>query len=135
MRELKRKVDEYEKVYGIDAASHLDGELRSAPVFRRFELFCEEEATPGKADWAELEAVLDGLVPKFRKVIFSHAKLNENEYRLCMLVRFGFKPKEIAFLTGGAFANISVARSRLLKRIFDVEGTPKDFDRMVRAIS
>lgn len=61
-------------------------------------------------------------------------ELNDNEYQICLLIRIGFTPSEIGILTKLSPSNISNIRKRLYQKLAGKEGTPKDFDRYIKAL-
>ena len=60
--------------------------------------------------------------------------LNNNEYLICLLVRLDFVPAEICILTDSSSSNISNIRKRLLVKMTGHEGSPKDFDKYIKAL-
>jgi hypothetical protein len=42
-----------------------------------------------------------------------------------------FKPKDIADLVGCRFPEVSLTRSRLLKKIYGIDGKSSDFDKRI----
>ena len=55
----------------------------------------------------------------------------ERELRICLLTRLMFKPKDIAVLVGCRFPEVSLTRSRLLKKIYSIDGRASDFDKRI----
>ena len=56
------------------------------------------------------------------------------DYRICILVRLHFSPKEISVITGESLSYISTKRGRLLARIYGIEGKPEEFDKRIQKI-
>jgi len=61
-------------------------------------------------------------------------KINENEYRICLLLRLGFPPTTIAVLIGKSYSYVSKTRGRLLNVVFGKRGKPEDFDMQLKRI-
>jgi len=57
--------------------------------------------------------------------------ISERELRICLLTRLMFKPKDIAVLVGCRFPEVSLTRSRLLKKIYGIDGKASDFDKRI----
>lgn len=57
--------------------------------------------------------------------------VSARELRICILARLKFKPGEIATIMDCRFPEVSLTRSRLLKRVYGVEGKAADFDRQL----
>ena len=56
------------------------------------------------------------------------ASLSEDEYMVCLLVRFNFIPSEISILLNLSSQTVTNIRTRLLKKLFGKMGGAKDFD-------
>ena len=57
--------------------------------------------------------------------------MKETDYRICILVRLHFSPKEISNLVGESISYISTKRARLLAKIFGTEGKSEEFDKKI----
>ncbi len=87
-------------------------------------------------DWQELRQVFDRIVPNFYATLYSgDYSPNETEYHLCMLIWLQFSPSDISNLIVMSNAYVSVARKKLLKNIFKIDGSAKEFDIKIREIT
>ena len=88
-----------------------------------------------KSDWQNLRKMMDEKIPGFYSEIHARkARLQEQDYDICILLRLFFTPSEIGILTNNSPSNISMKRIRLLKRIFGTEGSPEEFDKRIQSI-
>lgn len=73
--------------------------------------------------WNELETIITTSYPKFkyRLQVLADGSLPENDFQLCMLIRCGFSPKEIAILLGRTNGAITYRRKKLSKKLFGEE--------------
>lgn len=63
----------------------------------------------------------------------SHMELlNDREHKLCILVRLHFVPSEMSALLSTSKQNVTNMRTRLLAKLFRVDGNPHDFDVLIR---
>jgi len=86
-------------------------------------------------DLRQLTSLVNELIPSFYTTFHQlHYSLNPTEYRVCMLVRVHFRPSEISRLTGMSDAHVANMKKRILRKLFNVEGTPKDLDSRVLGI-
>lgn len=72
--------------------------------------------------------------PGFYEAVNSNKVLKDFEYRICMLIRYRFKPIDICNLLGASTAQVTMSRKRLLKKIFNVEGKAAEFDNRIQNI-
>lgn len=112
----------------------LEKELRDVPIYYKFDKYCLRGGKPTSKDWRELLDFIETKIPNFKTVIFKKGPLKKSDYCVCVLVRLGFRPRDIQNLLEGKYSNMSTTRSRLLKKIFGIEGDGKTFDKLIRSI-
>lgn len=78
--------------------------------------------------WKALEQMFAKEHPRYYAFVNSIEKLSITDRRICLLIRLGLKPKNIAAIMGMDKSNISNTRSRIHKKIFGEEGKGKDLD-------
>ena len=54
--------------------------------------------------------------------------MSEEYYRICVLIRYGFKPSEIATIMGMTRGAITKAKHILLVKLFHVDGNSSELD-------
>ena len=87
------------------------------------------------ADWTQLESYFDSRLPRFRQIINGNGHvLRQEEYRMCILIRMNFSPRNICSLMDMKSSHVSNMRRRLLQKVFGLDGKPKDFDIRIREI-
>ncbi len=88
--------------------------------------------SPTRADWDEVESVLEQLDSCFLEWLNrKEPYINVKEYRLCVLIRLGFIPTEMAILLSTSRSNITNIRSRLTEKLFGKKGSSSDFDILI----
>lgn len=104
--------------------------LQQTAVYKRFVSFLNNPSKTllADADWEELIANLECSIPNFRIVRFETEQISKDCYRLCVLIRYGFKPSEIALIMGKTTSFITKTRQFLLHKIYQVSGTAQEFD-------
>lgn len=113
---------------------NIDKQIKEKSVYIKFEKYANIGKLPSEADWLVMKSVFDDLFPQFKLFLSKHTPLKEDEYRLCILVRLCFSPKTIQSFLGISSSYVSVMRRRLCLKIFDFEGSPKEFDNKIRKI-
>lgn len=84
-------------------------------------------------DWTQMRNTIEEGFPTFFLRTHSGKRISEKEYKLCLLVKAGFSPTDInVILDSKEYATNT--RKRLLKKIFNIDGTPKDFDQMIQSL-
>lgn len=114
---------------------NIDKQIKEEAVYIKFEKYANIGKQPSEADWHLMKGVFDDLFPQFKLFLSRHTSLKEEEYRLCILVRLCFSPKTIQFFLGISSSYVSIMRRRLCLKIFEFEGSPKEFDTKIRKIS
>lgn len=100
----------------------------------KFRELAEKGIEPSSQQWDVLDNIFESFFKQFRLSLEKNSKLNENEYRICMLVWLGFAPNQMKVLMGMSSSNISNIRKRLSKKLFDREMTTSKFDDEIRKI-
>nr|WP_304638045.1 hypothetical protein [uncultured Muribaculum sp.] len=85
--------------------------------------------------WDELSKAVDNSYPDFTHKLINICGINNNEYRISLLIKIEFLPSEIATLLCKSRVAISSTRKRLSENIFTVEtSSPKDWDEFIRLL-
>lgn len=100
------------------------------PLYKRLAVKGQE---PTAEEWQLIEEQVFELYPQFHQFLDNHASLlNDKEYKTCILIRAGFKPKSISNMLNVGPSYISNIRTEMLQTLFNIAGTPKDFDSMIK---
>lgn len=85
--------------------------------------------------WNELSEEVNTIHPDFKDTLYTlNRKLTEHEYRVCLLLKCGFTPKQIAHLTNHSQESVSSTRRRLCYKFFHIKGKPSDCDSFIYSI-
>lgn len=85
-------------------------------------------------DWDMIEAQLNRVYPRFTSTLFDLRKMTLVEHQVCLLLKFGATPSEIAVLMCKDTSTISTIRSRLYKKVFGKNGGSKDWDEFIASL-
>jgi len=115
----------------------LEEQIVTSDIYRKLhQLTLQPLRKPTLEEWKELTALIGRVIPRFYGIINSGTEpLKDPEYEICMLIRLHFSASDICNLTGSPSSTIATIRKRLLSKVFGIEGSPKDFDILVRDIS
>ena len=134
---LEQRLKQYKKISEIPSVDEMEKEIRNSSVVQKMLLIGSNKLREivTNTEWKEVEELFDCYLPRFYSVFHSpHYMTNDEDYHLCMLIRLGFKPKEISNLTGHSSQMITNIRSRLMQRVFNIDGGAKEFDKILMCI-
>ena len=86
------------------------------------------------ADWQILYHEADDMIGGFRERLYSVFPLSTQEYRICLLIKYGVNNKGISTLLCRSTSAVSLARKRLHKKLFNEGGKAKDLDKYIRTL-
>ena len=126
-RDIRQKLREYareQRIHTSQIVKTLKDKAKKSPP----------EKASGE-DFKELRKLFSEELPVFFDSISTQAyTLTEFEEEVCMLIRVHMTPSEIYKLLGCSSGYISNVRTRLLKRIYDREGSGEVFDSLIKSI-
>ena len=100
------------------------------PVVLRLHKLAATGRQAAAEDWEELRQTMAAEQPAFMDWLQTAAGgLSERNRNVCLLVRLGFEPFELANLLGVRPTNLCNIRHRLYKQLFGIDGPVKKFDR------
>ena len=102
----------------------------NAPIVDVFRLLND---TPSHEQWVALWAYAHEAMPAFVAFLErKEARLHEVEKDVCLLLRLNVPIKQIVKLTNVSFQNLNLMRKRMLKKLYGMEGSGRDFDAKIR---
>ena len=110
----------------------LEDSLLSTSIVRKFHKMASGVHDVSDSDWIELRQIVRQYMPHFMDTISSFDyQLNRRETNLCILLRLRFIPSEICVLLNVSKNNLGNIRKRLLKKMYNQEGSSKTFDELI----
>lgn len=131
---LQHEINVYKNRLNTSEDNLLEKELQNSSVclhFKYLAFHIVHEHPTGK-DWDEMDLMISTKLPCFYNFLLYEKVLTKMEYRLCFLVRLNFKASEIADLLEISRTSVTKIRCRLLKKIYNIEGSSKKFDELIR---
>lgn len=133
----QNQIKKYQQTKSDKDAAKLEDRLVEAEIVLHLKDLVEKNP-PEKAfreDFKQLRFLINEEIPVFYSTLNTpHYTLTTSEYEICLLIRCHFLPSAISKLTGISDDNIAKIRRRLLLKIYEEKGSPKDFDSRVLAI-
>lgn len=103
--------------------------LERTEIYRHIHVLANRGQRPSSDDWLTLIETLDRLHPRLHDFLTKHeAELTVFEKKVCLLIHIGIKPTPISHMYGVSVSYLSQVRKELLKKLFDADGKPSDFD-------
>src|SRR5574344_483994 len=87
-----------------------------------------------EADWQLIETRLKDYFPSFKDRLYSIYSPSDIEYQICMLIKMGISPSNIAKLLALGNSAVSQSRLRMQQKVFDGQGGAKDWDKFILSI-
>ena len=138
LRKTIQKLKYANELASIQILEHqqADKQVKSSAIYQRIQIRLNNKESIGMNDeiWKELEEVVEQAYSGFLKRIEDLCPLNWQERNLCLLLKAGFTPSNIAILTAHSKQSISSTRSRLYERTFLEKGTSSQWDEFILSI-
>ena len=138
LRKTIQKLKYANELASIQMQEHqqADKQVKSSSIYQRIQIRLNNKESIGMNDkiWKELEEVVEQAYNGFLKRVEDLCPLNWQERNLCLLIKAGFSPSNIAILTAHSKQSISSTRSRLYERTFLEKGTPSQWDEFILSI-
>lgn len=83
---------------------------------------------------AEVVALLNQIYPDFIPRLMKFGVFKEQDMKVCLLLKMGFKPSRIASLVSRSDSAIANTRARLYKKVLGKEGKAEDWDKIIHDI-
>ena len=133
---LEKQIAADSETLKFEKLGQLDSRLQNSEICRIFRYVAAHPQNKVlTAQWIQLQDLINQEIPSFYGIIHDKNKfMKETDYRICILVRLHFSPKEISNLVGESISYISTKRARLLARIYGIEGKPEEFDKRIQKI-
>ena len=129
---LEEKLESYRKKEEIHSRMHDLNTLLQHPTVKRFmEMGKDRQGIPSYEDWHALYPLVEEYWPKLAEC---RKDISDVEYQICILTKLGLRASDIAHLTHNSSSNITNIRTRLLAKLFDMEGGAKDFDMQIKSL-
>ena len=136
--DLQKKLDEYkeneELLKSIPTINEVDKLILESSVYGVIYNYSQKRKSINEGILTKLFEMMDTILPSFRTKMMSVEPLAQLDYAICILVRLHFRPADICILLDIDSATLSMKRKRLLKKVYGMDGSAKDFDQRVLKI-
>lgn len=107
--------------------------LKKSSIYKKF-LQADQGEKIRKEDWQELIKSIDETYSQFTQRLLELYPMKTIEMQVCLLIKIGLPPTQIAFITAHTKQAITSIRKRLCKKVFKREGSPEEWDIFIHAM-
>ena len=108
--------------------------INESEVKKRLEEYIAQEKPIKDEDIADIESLLNEVHPSFIPLLQQFGEMNALEYQVSILLKLGFSPIHIASLVLRDKSTISAIRRRLYKKTMGQNGSPSDWDDIIKSL-
>jgi seryl-tRNA synthetase len=105
--------------------------IRNSQIFAKMREHLLKGFSARDEDFNEIELLVNSVFPTFTNNLTKLINMSVQDYRVCLLLKCGFKPLEISMLTTHSPQSVSTTRSRLYKKCFGKKGSPSEWDSFI----
>lgn len=112
--------------------------LKQSDIYKKFHSVQKEEEGEEKkikissSDWQELNKAIDETYTQFSQRLQELYPVTDIELKVCLLLKIGLSPQQIAIITIRSKQAISSTRKRLYKKLFNDDGNTEQLDSFIR---
>lgn len=127
---LQKEINQYESIYSGRNLVEINKQLMDTFVYKKLAYIeCHPQEKITDETWDNLEETLEGMIPSLANI---KLKLSKKEYRICLLTRLHFSPSAISCFMQCNLPDISMSRKRMLSKLCEKDGKPKELDEYIQ---
>ncbi len=119
---------------GQDTRQNEAAHLRSSDIFQLVTSKCASKQVLSDDDWNVLEETLHQYASEFIPRLKSVYPFSQQEWRVSLLMKYGFAPSEIATATAHSVTAIYSTKTRLCKKVFTQDISFDDWDSFIKSL-
>lgn len=130
LEEKKAKLDYANSVAKLENAKREQAEtlVFKSDIYIKLKTMSAMGQSMNDQDWRQLEQVVNAAFGNFTEQLYGLYRMSTQDYRVSLLIKVRFQPKEIASLTAHSKESVASTRSRLYMKVFGKKGSSKDWD-------
>lgn len=127
---LQKEINQYESIHSGRNLVEINKQLMDTFVYKKLAYIeCHPQEKITDETWDNLEETLEGMIPSLANI---KLKLSKKEYRICLLTRLHFSPSAISCFMQCNLPDISMSRKRMLSKLCEKDGKPKELDEYIQ---
>ena len=133
--QLQEQIEKYQQNHR-QKRTELQAAKESLPLFRKIQKQEANGQILSKEDLQKLrQYVIENYPSCYKFISEKDFNLNMMEFNTCILIRLGYAPKVISHFLDCSPAYISKIRITLLKKMYEIEGKPQEFDQKLELLN
>lgn len=116
------------------AMNSVEEEFHKSDYYLSLRRKISQGARLGRDEWDEMEKKLLSVYPHFTGTLLSLYSMSQVELQVCLLLKLGCSPSEIATVLCKDTSSISSIRSRLYNKVFGRKGGSRDWDEFILSL-
>lgn len=106
--------------------------LKHSDIYKKFHFAVQgSDEKIGNDDWKELMCAVDEAYNQFTTRLLELYPMKTIEIQVCVLIKIGLSPVQIAFITIRSRQAISSIRKKLYSKVMGKDGTPEQWDNFI----
>lgn len=87
-----------------------------------------------ESQWNELSQLINSVYKDFDKNLHNFLETSQREYKICLLIKIGISPTNIAHFVNVSKEAITASRRRMYVKSFKKQGSPSDWDHIITSL-
>ena len=140
-KNLELKLDKYknlqrkEEKKATDKIEKETNSIKCSDIYKYIKVSIENNKYKlSEEKWEELRKLVNAVYWDFDKNLNAFYDVNLQEYRICLLIKIGISPTNIAHFMNLSKEAITASRRRMYMKAFKSKGTPSDWDNIIRTL-
>ena len=130
---LEQQIEDMNRKLSLFSGASREKAFLNTPIYAAIQSHLGKAGDVPLSDdeWEQLHQMVNAVYPNFREKLTSLTPMNNFEYQVCLLLKIGVKPSEIASLTTHSRESVTSSRRRLYEKAMKKSGKPSDWDALV----
>ena len=130
---LEQQIEDMNRKLSLFSGASREKAFLNTPIYAAIQSHLGKAGDVPLSDdeWEQLHQTVNAVYPNFREKLTSLTPMNNFEYQVCLLLKIGVKPSDIASLTAHSRESVTSSRRRLYEKAMKKSGKPSDWDALV----
>ena len=130
---LEQQIEDMNRKLSLFSGASREKAFLNTPIYAAIQSHLGKAGDVPLSDdeWQQLHQTVNAVYPNFREKLTSLTPMNNFEYQVCLLLKIGVKPSDIASLTAHSRESVTSSRRRLYEKAMKKSGKPSDWDALV----
>lgn len=111
-----------------------EARLSGFPIMQRLKSVGSQIKPLNVSEWRELDYTVNNIYKGFKEKLEMTCRISNHEYHICLLLKLGIQPTDIAMLVCKSKSAVTASRKRLAERAFGPSSSSKDLDKFILSL-